>query len=346
MRVVGQLLRGDRLLAHLLGLGQDLQVARQPRRHAQREPVVRLAVLPSRPIRARRSGSWKLTRLTLSSRSRERDGVHEVLEEPPPRPPPPPGSAPRSARLSAGSSDTSTSSSSKRALGPRPPRPRRGPRRRGGSRACRRGSRGPSGVRPPRRGVERQVVRDRAAARGSARRRRSSPRCRCRARSAASRSRSTPQRLDRSRAAPSSRPRRRRSPAARSRSRSSAWPHARPRARPRSRAGRRRRGRRGGARASLAQVAHPVEQRGLEPAEAEVELARSAAREVERVRVALARQPVDLRAARIAEAEQARALVERLAGGVVEASGRGPVATAGSSTRARNVCPPLATRHR
>ena len=39
---------------------------------------------------------------------------------------------------------------------------------------------------------------------------------------------------------------------------------------------------------------------------------------VERLRVALAREPVDRGAARVAEAEQARALVERLAGGVVE----------------------------
>src|SRR5205085_568083 len=35
--VVGQLLGGDRLLAHLAGLDQDLQVAREPRRDSQRE---------------------------------------------------------------------------------------------------------------------------------------------------------------------------------------------------------------------------------------------------------------------------------------------------------------------
>ena len=39
VRVVGELLRGDRLAAHLLGLGQDLEVARQPRRHSQREAL-------------------------------------------------------------------------------------------------------------------------------------------------------------------------------------------------------------------------------------------------------------------------------------------------------------------
>ncbi len=39
VRVVGELLRGDRLLAHLARLGQDLEVARQPRRDAEREAV-------------------------------------------------------------------------------------------------------------------------------------------------------------------------------------------------------------------------------------------------------------------------------------------------------------------
>ena len=39
MGVVGELLRGDRLLAHLARLGQHLEVARQPRRDAEREPV-------------------------------------------------------------------------------------------------------------------------------------------------------------------------------------------------------------------------------------------------------------------------------------------------------------------
>jgi hypothetical protein len=39
VRVLRQLLRGDRLLAHLAGLGQDLQVAREPGGDAEREPV-------------------------------------------------------------------------------------------------------------------------------------------------------------------------------------------------------------------------------------------------------------------------------------------------------------------
>src|SRR5215213_7492670 len=68
----------------------------------------------------------------------------------------------------------------------------------------------------------------------------------------------------------------------------------------------------------VAQVADRVQQRRLQPAEAEVELTGRAAREVECLRVALAREPVDGRAAGVAEPEQAGALVERLAGGVVE----------------------------
>ena len=39
VRVLGELLRGDRLPAHLAGLGQHLQVAREPRRDAQRKPL-------------------------------------------------------------------------------------------------------------------------------------------------------------------------------------------------------------------------------------------------------------------------------------------------------------------
>ena len=39
VRVVGELLRGDRLLAHLARLDQDLEVAREPRRDAEREAL-------------------------------------------------------------------------------------------------------------------------------------------------------------------------------------------------------------------------------------------------------------------------------------------------------------------
>ena len=39
VRVLGEFLRGDRLAAHLAGLGQHLQVAREARRDAEREPL-------------------------------------------------------------------------------------------------------------------------------------------------------------------------------------------------------------------------------------------------------------------------------------------------------------------
>ena len=69
----------------------------------------------------------------------------------------------------------------------------------------------------------------------------------------------------------------------------------------------------------LPEIAHLVEQGGLQPREREVEAGQpSSGWELERVRVAVASQPLERGAARIAEAEQPRALVERLAGGVVE----------------------------
>ena len=39
VRVVGDLLRGDALLAHLLRLGEDLEVAREPRRHPDGQTI-------------------------------------------------------------------------------------------------------------------------------------------------------------------------------------------------------------------------------------------------------------------------------------------------------------------
>ena len=72
--------------------------------------------------------------------------------------------------------------------------------------------------------------------------------------------------------------------------------------------------------AILAKVARRIDERRLEAREAEVEagVARHRDRERERLGIALARDPLDLRAARVAEAEDPRRLVERLAGGVVE----------------------------
>ena len=96
-----------------------------------------------------------------------------------------------------------------------------------------------------------------------------------------------------------------------------------PRARPRSRAGRTPPGRRAGGPSPPRRGPDAVQQRRLQPAEAEVQAlggrpARRRAGEVEGFRVALARQPVDLRAAGVAEAEDAGALVERLSRGVVQ----------------------------
>ena len=67
----------------------------------------------------------------------------------------------------------------------------------------------------------------------------------------------------------------------------------------------------------LVEVAHRVEQRRLEAGEREVEAVDARDREVVRLGIAVAREAVDLPAAGIAEAEEARALVERLARGVV-----------------------------
>src|SRR5581483_10021092 len=66
------------------------------------------------------------------------------------------------------------------------------------------------------------------------------------------------------------------------------------------------------------ELAHRVEKRRLDAGEREVEPRDAGDRERERIGVAAGRQPVELGAARIAEAEQARTLVERLTGRVVD----------------------------
>ncbi len=69
VRVVGELLRGDRLLAHLLGLREHLQVARQPRRDAQRQPL-RAGGGPRMGLHRRPgSDSPKLIGVTLDARA-------------------------------------------------------------------------------------------------------------------------------------------------------------------------------------------------------------------------------------------------------------------------------------
>ena len=89
----------------------------------------------------------------------------------------------------------------------------------------------------------------------------------------------------------------------------------------------------------VAEVANLVQQRRLEAREREVEARHARDREVERLGVALLREAVDRGAARVAEPEQPRALVERLAGRVVERRAedvearRGPARRAGACGR-------------
>src|SRR5438132_10072367 len=65
-------------------------------------------------------------------------------------------------------------------------------------------------------------------------------------------------------------------------------------------------------------AASRVEQRRLHAGEGEVEPVESRHGEGKRLRVAVCGEPVEGCAARVAESEQPRALVERLAGGVVD----------------------------
>ena len=147
---------------------------------------------------------------------------------------------------------------------------------------------------------------------------RSSPRCRCRARAAGGR------RAARSSAAASATRARRREFAATPPPRTSVGAprvvgrgdELRRRARRRPPPGttpRRRRRRRPGCARTC------VHDRGLQPREREVEaVVEHRPRERDRVGIAVAREPVDRRAARVAEAEEPRDLVERLARGVVD----------------------------
>ena len=66
------------------------------------------------------------------------------------------------------------------------------------------------------------------------------------------------------------------------------------------------------------EVSRRVEERRLEAGEGEVEARHAGDGEVVGGRVAVAREPVELAAARVVEPEEPRALVERLAGRVVE----------------------------
>src|SRR5204862_4908678 len=64
VRVVGELLRGDRVLAHLLGLGEDLQVAREARGHSQRKA---LAAAFAAQVDARLDGLLEAHAVTVAS---------------------------------------------------------------------------------------------------------------------------------------------------------------------------------------------------------------------------------------------------------------------------------------
>ena len=101
MRVVGQLLGGDRLLAHLLGLGEHLEVARQARGDAERQ------ALGGGGLEAWRvPGQWLVEAHGAHSTEHlaQRAGRRSRARAPPRRRRRPPGSAPRSAGAGAGSS--------------------------------------------------------------------------------------------------------------------------------------------------------------------------------------------------------------------------------------------------
>ena len=176
VRAVGELLRGDRLLALLLGLREDLQVARQPRGDAEREALRHRSPVPGSAAlwwRRRRS-----CRRTLASRRRAGRPRRRRSRRAPRRRARRPGCARGSGRSSSSSASMSTSSNGW------PMRSQHGARVVAevaaraavederviarARRSRRRRARGTSGRRRSR----------------SARRRRSSPRCRCTARAA------------------------------------------------------------------------------------------------------------------------------------------------------------------
>ena len=148
--VLGQLLRGDRLLAHLAGLDQHLQVARQPRGDAEREALAverdsvdRLAQSPAGSSTRRRclrgeypSAAGRYERRPAAARRRA------PARRPPRRRPRPPGSARGSvASRRVVALDVDLAQLEGGALVAHRQDRARGPRRRGGSRAARTESR-------------------------------------------------------------------------------------------------------------------------------------------------------------------------------------------------------------
>ena len=117
----------------------------------------------------------------------------------------------------------------------------------------------------------------------------------------------------------------------------------------RSRAGRRRRGRRGARGASLlAEVAHRVEQRGLQPGEREVQARRRCCgdREVERRRVAVRARGARAAGRRGNGRPSRRAPLSNASPAASSSVAPSTSKPSWSSTRARSVWPPLAIRHR
>ena len=311
VRVLGQLLRGDRLLAHLARLGQHLEVAREARRDAEREALAVECELRGRRVAPRRSGlvgprldalGSHALRLQIAPRAVRTAFGSKTSSETTSPSTSTTGIRSRWRRSRSSSLSMSTSRSSKRA----PPRAARrsppAPRRRGGSRAARRGSRAAAASR--RRSL---ATRPRTGSRGTA-----------------------PARANRA-AEPIIAALSVQSSGATSFSATPAPRRARPRARAAARSRRRRRRARrpptrraSSARSSLA-VSWPttaawkrrrevgaaalelglgprsrdgVDERRLQPAEAEVEagVARHRDRQVERLGVALGRQALDRRA--------------------------------------------------
>ena len=102
VRVVGQLLGRDRLPAHLLGLREHLQVARQPRRHPERQPLGRRLAAASRwPARPQGLAKAHARPLYRAARSRAAS-VDEVAPTAPRRPARAPGCARRSGGAARG----------------------------------------------------------------------------------------------------------------------------------------------------------------------------------------------------------------------------------------------------
>ena len=178
MRVLGELLRGDRLPAHLPGLDQDLQVAREAGGDAERKPVAVAVGRAARLVGAVLGDRRRRSRADSMQGARERVAVEDELADDRGRRPRPPGSARDSVASRRSSVSMSTSRSSNR--GPPASSQDRRPRL-----VAQVAARAPVERHRPAqrtRASQLEVIRVRGRLDDSAPRRRSSPRCRCRAR--------------------------------------------------------------------------------------------------------------------------------------------------------------------